>query len=67
MSTVEEIEAAIQRLPQNEVATLAEWLDEYAETQWDKRMAVDAQSGALRPLAEEAKAARRAGKLRRFP
>ena len=67
MSTVQEIEAAIQRLPEKEVAALVHWLDEYAEAQWDKRIEADAKSGALRPLAEEAKSARRAGKLRRFP
>ncbi len=67
MSTVQEIEAAIQRLPDTDVATLAHWLDEYAETQWDKRIEADAQSGALRPLADEARAARQAGQLRRFP
>jgi hypothetical protein len=67
MSTVQDIEAAIQHLPEHDVVALAQWLDEYAETQWDKRIEADAQSGALRPLAEEAKAARRAGQLRRFP
>ncbi len=67
MSTVQEIEAAIQRLPENDVAALAQWIDEYAETQWDQRIAADAKSGALRPLADEAKAARQAGQLRRFP
>ena len=67
MSTVQEIEMAIQQLPGKDMAKLAHWLDEYAEAQWDKRIEVDAKSGALRRLAEEAKAARRAGKLRRFP
>ena len=67
MSTVQDIEAAIQHLPEHDVVALAQWLDEYAEAQWDKRIEADALSGALRPLAEEAKAARRAGQLRRFP
>ncbi len=33
MSTVQEIEAAIQRLPSNEVATLHDWLEDFYEEQ----------------------------------
>lgn len=67
MSTVQEIESAIQQLPERDVATLAEWLDAYAERQWDKRIEADAAQGNLAALADEARAARASGARRRFP
>jgi hypothetical protein len=67
VSTVQEIESAIQKLPDRDVARLAHWLDEYAEAQLDRRIESDAKSGALNPLIEEAKMARKNGQLRRFP
>lgn len=67
MSTVQEIETAIQQLPERDVLTLTQWLDDYAETQWDRRIEADAQSGALDPLRDEARAARQGGQRRRFP
>jgi hypothetical protein len=67
MSTVQEIESAIQQLPERDVLTLTQWLEDYAERQWDKRLEADAASGALAFLADEARAAR-ADKIRRpFP
>lgn len=67
MSTVQEIENAIQQLPESEVSTLAQWLDDYAERQWDKRIETDVASGSLAALADEARAARANGTFRRFP
>jgi hypothetical protein len=67
MSTVQEIETAIQQLPERDVLTLTQWLDEYAERQWDKRMETDAARGSLAFLADEARAARADGTRRRFP
>ena len=67
MSTVQEIESAIQQLPDRDVDKLVHWLDEYAEAKWDRRIEADAKSGVLNPLIEEARAARQAGQLRRFP
>ena len=67
MSTVQEIENAIQQLPESEVRTLAQWLDDYAERQWDKRIETDVASGSLAALADEARAARANGPFRRFP
>jgi hypothetical protein len=64
MSTVQEIESAIQQLPERDVLTLTQWLEDYAERQWDKRLEADAAGGALAFLADEA----RADKTRRpFP
>lgn len=67
MSTVQEIENAIQQLPESEVRTLAQWLDDYAERQWDKRIETDVASGSFAALADEARAARANGTRRRFP
>lgn len=67
MSTVQEIETAIQQLPERDVLSLTQWLDDYAERQWDKRIEADAASGALAALADEARAARANGTRRRFP
>jgi hypothetical protein len=67
MSTVQEIETAIQQLPERDVLTLTQWLDDYAERQWDKRIEADAAQGNLASLADEARAARANGTRRRFP
>lgn len=67
MSTVQEIENAIQQLPEQDVRILTQWLDDYAERQWDKRIESDAASGAFAALADEARAARANGTRRRFP
>ena len=67
MSTVQEIETAIQQLPERDVVALTQWLDDYAESQWDRRIAADAAQGNFAPLADEARAARENGTRRRFP
>ncbi len=68
MSTVEEIESAIKKLPEKEVRRVCEWLDEYAAQLWDKQIERDAQTGGrLRRFVEEAKADYRAGRTRRMP
>ncbi len=67
MSTVQEIEQAIQRLPESDVLTLTHWLEDYAERQWDQRIEADAVGGSLAVLTDEARAARANGTRRRFP
>jgi hypothetical protein len=67
MSTVQEIETAIQQLPERDVVALTQWLDDYAENQWDRRIAADAAQGNFAPLVDEARAAREKGTRRRFP
>lgn len=57
MSTVEEIESAIERLSDAEVAELKAWL-------WDREIESDSVSGRLDALADEALAEHRAGKSR---
>ena len=67
MSTVQEIEKAIEHLPTEEFFKLGEWFDDQRERLWDERIARDAQSGRLDFLIEEARAARKSGALRPFP
>ena len=67
MSTVLEIEAAISKLPPQDVATVADWVAEYREELWDRQIAADAQSGKLNSLIQEAKTEYHAGKATPFP
>jgi hypothetical protein len=67
MSTVQEIERAIEHLPADEFFKLGEWFDDQRERLWDERITRDAQSGRLDFLIEEARAARKSGTLRPFP
>ena len=68
MSTVKQIEAAIQELPSDEVFRLTDWLVEYRARLWDTQIACDAQPGGrLRHMVEEAKADYRSGRTRPMP
>lgn len=50
MSTVQEIEAAIQRLPDAEVLALVDRLRERHAEAWDRQIEADATSGRLDAL-----------------
>jgi hypothetical protein len=67
MSTVQEIEAAITRLEPKKIHAVADWLLEYREGLWDKRIAADAKAGKPDSLIRKAKAGYRAGKVTPFP
>ncbi len=67
MSTVEEIENAIEKLPLQERWSLHHWLSEQMADQWDSQIESDIKAGKLDQLAEEAIAEYRAGKTRPFP
>lgn len=54
MSTVEEIENAISKLPKEEFTRLQKWLDEFQAKVWDQEFEEDARTGKLDKLAEEA-------------
>ncbi|MBX7122411.1 MAG: hypothetical protein K1X42_09810 [Opitutaceae bacterium] len=59
MSTVQEIERAIEKLSDAEVAEIRAWL-------WDRDIERDAASGKLDAFAEEALREHRAGKTRKL-
>ena len=67
MSTVEEIEAAIEKLPQPEFLRLKDWMLERIEDDWDRQFANDATTGKLDAAAQEALAEHRAGRSEPFP
>jgi len=54
MSTVEEIEAAIRRLPPEELADLRDWFARYDASAWDRQFEADVADGRLDALTEEA-------------
>jgi len=67
MSTLEEIEEAIGRLPRKEVLELRDWIQERIDREWDRQFAEDVESGRLKEAAAAAIAEYRAGKAKDFP
>jgi hypothetical protein len=61
MSTVQEIEQAIERLPREELFQLTDWLSSRFSDQWDRQIEEDISAGLLDSLAAEAVAEHRAG------
>jgi hypothetical protein len=62
--SVQEIEAAITRLPPNEVEELAAWLEEYQAQAWDQQIARDVRGGRFEPLIQRAREQYRADECR---
>jgi hypothetical protein len=67
MSTVDEIEAAIARLPREQVWELTDRLITSRNETWDRQVAEDASTGRLDFLFNEADEERRAATLRDWP
>ena len=67
MSTVEEIESAIENLDEAEFLRLAKWLEAKVADAWDRRMERDSASGKLDFLFEEAANERDADTLKSWP
>jgi hypothetical protein len=67
MSTVQEIETAIQKLKPQEIHEVADWLQELREGVWDQQIDADAKAGRLDKMIAKAKAGYRAGKAMPFP
>jgi hypothetical protein len=62
MSTVEELEAAVQRLSPDERAAFRAWFAEFDAQEWDRKLEADAAAGRLDWLVAEALADRQAGR-----
>ncbi len=56
MSLLLEIKSVITRLSQEEVNELLCWLQEYVDDEWDRQLKVDAKSGKLDKLVQQARA-----------
>ncbi|TFI53746.1 hypothetical protein BLD44_011990 [Mastigocladus laminosus UU774] len=54
MINLPEIEAAIKKLPENDIRHLAAWLEEYLEQIWDQQIKTDLESGKLDRLIAKA-------------
>ncbi len=67
MSTVAEIESAIEKLDPKEIRRVGDWLDELRERLFDERIEADAKAGKLDKLMEEAKQDYLAGRCKPFP
>jgi hypothetical protein len=64
MSTVADIEEALRTLPIQDARTIADWLQEYLEDQWDRQIARDAEAGKLDKLGAQALAHYKAGRVK---
>jgi hypothetical protein len=47
MTTLPEIESAIQQLPESDVRQLSEWIQAYVDEMWDRQIESDLASGKL--------------------
>jgi hypothetical protein len=54
MSTVQEIEKAIQQLSRGDLAAFRSWFAEFDAQLWDRQLEEDVASGKLNELMEEA-------------
>lgn len=54
MSTVEDIERAVERLSPEQLAAFRTWFAEYNAAGWDRQLEQDVASGRLDQLADEA-------------
>jgi hypothetical protein len=64
MSRVEEIEKAIDALPEEEYIQLRQWFSERDWHKWDQQIEADSKSGKLNFLLKEALEAKSKNKLR---
>jgi hypothetical protein len=54
MSTVQEIEQALQQLAPEDLVTFRAWFEKFDANAWDRQFEQDASSGRLDKLADEA-------------
>jgi hypothetical protein len=64
MSKVEELEKAIDALPEEEYIQLRQWFSEKDWLKWDQQIEADSKSGKLNFLLQEALEAKSKNKLR---
>jgi hypothetical protein len=64
MSTIEEIEKAVEDLAPQELARFRAWFDNFDSARFDEKIERDAQNGKLDELAKQALAAHRGGSSR---
>jgi hypothetical protein len=64
MTTIDDIEKAVAKLPPKELAAFRAWFEAFDAQRFDEAIARDAKSGKLDRLAEDALAAHQSGQTR---
>jgi hypothetical protein len=64
MSTVKDIESAIEQLDDRSLGQLSGWFEDYLAEKWERRFAADARAGKLDKLGEAADRAFEQGQCR---
>jgi len=64
MSTVQDIESAIENLDDHSLGQLSGWFEDYVAEKWERRFADDVNAGKLDKLGEAADRAFEQGKCR---
>lgn len=64
MTSIKEIESAIEKLTKDELAALREWFEKFDAKLWDQQFEEDASSGKLDRLANQAMADFKSGKCK---
>jgi hypothetical protein len=64
MTTVEDIEKAVTKLPADQLAEFRAWFEEFEAARFDEKIERDAKAGRLDRLANQAVADFRAGRVR---
>lgn len=68
--SLQEMKEAVTKLPPDELAEFAAWLDRYRAQDfdaWDRQMQTDAEAGKFDTLIEQAKKEHRAGRTTPLP
>lgn len=66
MSTIEEIEEAVERLSSRDLSTFWAWFSSFDAAHWDAIIEVDIAAGKLDSLADEALSDYRSGTVRQL-
>lgn len=62
--SVQDIQSAITELPEGELESLMEWMEEYRAEAWERQIAQDVEAGRFDALRERVRQQRQAGQCR---
>jgi hypothetical protein len=62
MTTVQEIESAVEHLPPKDLSRFRSWFEAFEAASWDRQFETDARNGRLESLVNEARAEYKTGK-----
>ncbi|NOU36593.1 MAG: hypothetical protein HOO88_07470 [Kiritimatiellaceae bacterium] len=62
MTTVKEIESAVEHLPPKDLSQFRSWFEAFESASWDRQFEADALNGRLESLVNEARAEYKTGK-----